>query len=460
MVRRKTGSYPISTADGTQAYFDTASSTTDTSLSCGTIYYYRAWAYDSDSTYYSDSYSQDTETTVFCSTLTTWSFQRKTFYDSADNVFWRFSYDGTEIDIEYNAQPWTSAWTATTSMAVNTADFSVWDDNTYVYIAYYSTNDIRVNRGTLNASSITWGSETVALDGTGVSANYELANITQDSAGRLWVIGRYYNGTNYYLRARKSQNPNDHSSWAVSTYDLSDTSNTAANTYGVINSIGSQDMYCTWYKGTAIEGKKWTNGSSAWDVLATSLGTGSSGFDNNISISSDTSNNLHLGAAVGNSIYYRKYTVGSGWDASATTLDGSGTNRYVSVSVDTSNNDVYVLYLDTAASTVYYLKYSGGWGAVTNTGWTEGTSPTSLTSNYADSGKIFAEWNSQAAAPYTLNWNYIIIPEKIWLFLGLGLLIPKLLKKQRRKKEFDPICSEEEVDDRTDNHDRMKKRQV
>ncbi|MBA7598129.1 hypothetical protein ES703_05139 [subsurface metagenome] len=64
MIRRKEGSYPVDETDGQQAYFDTGVTTQDSELDPGTTYYYRAWAYDSDSGYYSDSYSQDSETTL------------------------------------------------------------------------------------------------------------------------------------------------------------------------------------------------------------------------------------------------------------------------------------------------------------------------------------------------------------------------------------------------------------
>jgi len=64
MIRRKTGGYPSSPTDGTQAYFSTGTSTTDTGLSPSTTYYYRAWAYDSNSGQYSTGYSQDYETTT------------------------------------------------------------------------------------------------------------------------------------------------------------------------------------------------------------------------------------------------------------------------------------------------------------------------------------------------------------------------------------------------------------
>lgn len=63
MVRRKEGSYPTGPADGDQAYFDTGVSKSDTGRSPSTLYYYRAWAYDTEGAQYSSGYSQDTATT-------------------------------------------------------------------------------------------------------------------------------------------------------------------------------------------------------------------------------------------------------------------------------------------------------------------------------------------------------------------------------------------------------------
>jgi hypothetical protein len=53
MVRRKEGAYPSSTSDGSQVYFDTGTSQQATGLTSSTTYYFRSWAYDSDSGYYS-----------------------------------------------------------------------------------------------------------------------------------------------------------------------------------------------------------------------------------------------------------------------------------------------------------------------------------------------------------------------------------------------------------------------
>ena len=81
MVRYKTGAYPTSTSDGTQLYFDTGTSQQATGLSPSTTYYFRAWAYNSDSTYYSSGTSDTTGNTAPPSTaaeILTYSFAAQT----------------------------------------------------------------------------------------------------------------------------------------------------------------------------------------------------------------------------------------------------------------------------------------------------------------------------------------------------------------------------------------------
>ncbi len=62
-IRRKIGSYPTSISDGDPAYFDTGVSKEDTGLIAGNDYYYRGWAYDTDSGYYSSGYTEDWDRT-------------------------------------------------------------------------------------------------------------------------------------------------------------------------------------------------------------------------------------------------------------------------------------------------------------------------------------------------------------------------------------------------------------
>ena len=59
MIRRKTGSYPTGMADGTQVYSGTDTSTSDTGITDGVVYYYRAFTSDEVPNYNSNSSQQD-----------------------------------------------------------------------------------------------------------------------------------------------------------------------------------------------------------------------------------------------------------------------------------------------------------------------------------------------------------------------------------------------------------------
>ncbi len=103
------------------------------------------------------------------------------------------------------------------------------------------------------------------------------------------------------------------------------------------------------------------------------------------------------------------------------------------MSVDSDTDDVYVIWL--RSGTAYYNKNDGTWGGETNTNWTEGTSPAYLNSNYQAGGSIFAQWVSGTSSPFDINWDTIIvIPEHLWLFFGLGPILPLLFKRKRRIK--------------------------
>lgn len=62
MIRRSTTSYPTTPTSGTQVYFDTGTSYTDTPLTNGVTYYYSAWSWAND--VYSSSKVTDSDTPV------------------------------------------------------------------------------------------------------------------------------------------------------------------------------------------------------------------------------------------------------------------------------------------------------------------------------------------------------------------------------------------------------------
>jgi len=72
-IQRKQGSYPSNRDDGTQVYFDTGTSISDTALTPGTTYYYRAWSYVEGSEQWSDDCAEDqaTTTAIVAPTVTT-----------------------------------------------------------------------------------------------------------------------------------------------------------------------------------------------------------------------------------------------------------------------------------------------------------------------------------------------------------------------------------------------------
>jgi len=63
-IQRKEGSYPANRNDGTEVYFGTGTSKSDTGLTPNTIYYYCAWSYAQGSEQWSDNYAQDSATTA------------------------------------------------------------------------------------------------------------------------------------------------------------------------------------------------------------------------------------------------------------------------------------------------------------------------------------------------------------------------------------------------------------
>ena len=68
-ILRKQGSYPTNRDDGTEVYFGTGTTKSDTGLAPGTTYYYCAWSYVQGSEQWSDNHAQASATTtsIICS---------------------------------------------------------------------------------------------------------------------------------------------------------------------------------------------------------------------------------------------------------------------------------------------------------------------------------------------------------------------------------------------------------
>lgn len=130
---------------------------------------------------------------------------------------------------------------------------------------------------------------------------------------------------------------------------------------------------------------------------ADTIDTIPSSLSDTISLISDGTN-LHLAYVddeTTDQISYRKYSSGS-WSSATQVADAaSNDDAYPTISLDTTNGDLYVLWIDTVASDVFYSScdtttgcdLASEWAAETNHDST-GTN-THLTSNIASAGKIF-----------------------------------------------------------------------
>lgn len=197
------------------------------------------------------------------------SFQRKTFFDAQNSRYWRFHQNGSGVAIDYSTDG--SNWNPTSSLtSYRSSDFSVWQETvstvSYVWMAVTDGYDIKVLRGILGTTDITWDNDIdTVMDGSSGSEAYAYPYISADSAQYLFVGARHLSGSSYYFKISRSTSSgvNDFStvSWS-SAQSLYTT--TSANVYGNVASTGSQNMYSVFTAGADIKGCKYNNSASAW----------------------------------------------------------------------------------------------------------------------------------------------------------------------------------------------------
>ncbi len=210
---------------------------------------------------------------------TGYSFQRKTFWDSANERYWLFYHDGTHIEVRYSSNDGSTWNVDDDTLAYDTNDFSVWwgsiSSVEYVWLAVTSSNDILVRRGTLTGSDVSWDTDVVtAMADQGGGDSYSYPYISLDSSNYLWVGARYYDGTNYtYQAVRSDDGDTGGATWdsnfqfgnTIAEAQLSD-DQTNTNVYGNIVPLASQDMYATFVVDTALEGCMWDHTPDArWE---------------------------------------------------------------------------------------------------------------------------------------------------------------------------------------------------
>jgi len=248
MIRYKTSGYPSSESDGTQAYFDIGLSTTVSGLDPGQIYYFRAWAYDSDSGYYSSGYSSDSD---YTKPLDASGLDAKNPTANTINLSWTKGTGGDKTMIRRSTtspptlptsgdQAYFGTGNSTTVSGLNSNQiyyFSAWaydSDSTYYSVGYCSD------------------SETTLLVAPNVTTN-AATNIEETTAT-----------LNAEITATGGENPNRYIEWG--TYGSSFTHNESCGSGGVgayskaITGLANGTRYQ--FRGLAGNSVGWSNGTN------------------------------------------------------------------------------------------------------------------------------------------------------------------------------------------------------
>lgn len=144
---------------------------------------------------------------------TSYTSQRKTFYDTVNQLYWAFYYNGAAIEYSYSSNG--EAWTQAGTLPYNTSYFSLSyraiGGTPYVFLATEgNTFDIELRRGTLSAGSISFESPVTLLDGTSSSNTYRRPSIALDATDRVWVAAIRDTGAgeleHYQAKARRTTN--------------------------------------------------------------------------------------------------------------------------------------------------------------------------------------------------------------------------------------------------------------
>jgi tetratricopeptide (TPR) repeat protein len=382
------------------------------------------------------------ESTTSSSTSTAYSSQRKLFYDGTN--YWAFYYDGTRGQTRYEysddgGATWSGAADAFATSSTNLASVWWYSAGNKVYIVGDTNADdvsVIVREGDVNAAAhtITWSSETT-VDVSGVSLASKVAYITRDTSGYIWVVSSTQESTgNYNVAAVRSTSTNDITAWGSRTVLRTAGDVNSNNVYPIILPLGSGDVYALWYANGDIQGRGYESGSwlSAEETIAT---TTQSTDTVGPSVVVDSSNAIHLFYvnSTGNVGYY--YNASGTWTPGPTVDTNTG-NAYPTVTLLTSNDNLYALYVDSSNQIQCRTKAGGSggsWSTCPNVSTDVGTK-TDLTSIYSAPFvyRISWEWLDNNSPDYDVQFEAIPEFEDILLPLGLAVFIPIIISGRRR----------------------------
>jgi hypothetical protein len=239
---------------------------------------------------------------------------------------------------------------------------------------------------------------------------------------------------------------------AEATYVVSDPTNSNSNVFANITPLQTnQNMYIVFTVGTALKGCVWVNGSTTWQNTAGSSCINGANTDAIATVTSGVSTNLSSTSTAANfpgyvflayidssgHTVFQEYASGA-WQT-AVTLDSNSGNTYVTTTyyyVNGSSDYVVVYWI--RSGTIYtnagIEPYASGNWQGSATAWKTGTNLTNLTAvaSANATNPVFAEWTSDASAPYTVNWASFTVPENMYLMIGFIPLMSYFIKRKRK----------------------------
>ncbi|MFC1710289.1 hypothetical protein ACFL0F_01340 [Patescibacteria group bacterium] len=320
--------------------------------------------------------------------------------------------------------------------------------NTWVaYVDYDDTIDLVQHQDasawtsweTVQSNSNTGYQPSIAIDGTDKYILYQddQENIVYDKYGTSWdgeTLIEEHDGSLQDTVAK----------WAYLENNGSDGSDYGSGGSGIpeidyLYTDGSETYYNRVLLGGSTPGTQ------------DSIDTVNASLSDNLSLVSDSSDNVHLlfvDAETTDQVSYRRWTSGGGWDVATLVAGAADANdAYVSLSNDTANSIMYAVWIDTSSDDIYYSFCTISTGCNLDTEWAAESGQetqwistgvnTNVTTNYGHAGYVFAEWTVGSASPYAVQASTVVIPEYLWIFLPMGPLLPLLLRKRKLKKSYE-----------------------
>lgn len=279
------------------------------------------------------------------------SSQRKTFFDGSR--YWAFYQEGYGSQVYYVSSTDSVNWSAPVifpgvEWSQYATDCSVFSDGNEVYVAFIK-DGLNVRKGTINGSSIAWGSNSVVFTANS-NHSYAFPVISKDSNGKLWVLSRHsanVGGTwNITVNARRSLNPNDPSIWEPASYDLSDTTEVTPDIYPTILPLSDGQVYALWSRATSLKGSLFDG--SAWGPTVL---IGNRSGRQPISTVVDSTGTIYVAYSHITWLEYRAGTAPYGqtnWTSGIRLSQEANAGISGSLSLDRSTDQVYAFYLEDA----------------------------------------------------------------------------------------------------------------